>query len=330
MKKIVLLLVVLAMLAGRIEARIAQAQMMGDGDMGGMMSGGDMGGMMGGGDQHARSAVMSWMSGAELKVTPSEPAPKFDTELRSTGARLYSEHCAICHGAKGDGHGLRATGLAPPPRNFTKGVFAYRSTPSGTLPTDEDIWKVISNGLHGTAMVPWVSLREHGRWALVSYIETFSPRFATEARGVTVTVSAAPEVTPELVAKGEALYLSDCSSCHGAKGHGDGPAVMKAAEQEMRPRDFTGGVFERGSSLEDIYLTVNTGLNGTPMSSFDKALSPDQTWAVAAYVRSLISRRPHQHSGMMGMMSGANDQERRGMMIDMPGMTGMGMGMHGH
>jgi hypothetical protein len=70
------------------------------------------------------------------------------------------------------------------------------------------------------------------------------------------------------------------------------------------------------------------------MSSFDKALTPDQTWAVAAFVRSLISRHPMQHFGMMGMMSGAsNQQERRGMMIDMPGMPGMkgmDMGMHGH
>jgi mono/diheme cytochrome c family protein len=169
------------------------------------------------------------------------------------------------------------------------------------------------------------------RWALVSFVETFSPRFATEARGVPVTVPTAPDVTPELVAKGKDLYLKDCAGCHGAKGHGDGPAVIKAAQKEMRPRDFTGGVFERGSSLEHIYLTVNTGLNGTPMSSFDKALTPDQTWAVAAFVRSLIIRHPIQHFGMMGMMSGAsNQQERRGMMIDMPGMKGMDMGMHGH
>ena len=323
MKKTAFLLVVLAMLGWCMNAGHAHAQMMG-GEMGGRM-----GGMMGGGDQHSMSALMSWMNGAELKVTPSEPAPKFDADLRAAGARLYSEHCAICHGAKGDGHGLRATGLAPPPRNFTKGVYAYRSTPSGTLPTDEDLWKVISNGLHGTAMVPWISLPERDRWALVSYVETYSPRFATEARGVPVTVPPAPEVTPELTANGKSLYLNDCSSCHGARGHGDGPAVIKAAQQEMRPRDFTGGVFERGSSLEDIYLTVHTGLNGTPMSSFDKALTPDQTWAVAAYVRSLISKRTRQRSGMMGMMSGAtNQQERQGMMIDMPGMGGMGM--HGH
>lgn len=331
MKKTALLLAVLAMFAWCMNARIARAQMMG-GDMGG--------GMMGGGDPHSMSALMSWMSGAELKVTPIEAAPKPDADLRAAGARLYSEHCAVCHGPNGDGHGPRATGLLPPPRDFTKGVFAYRSTPSGTLPIDEDLWKVISNGLHGTAMVPWISLSEHDRWALVAYIETFSPRFATEARGTPVTAPSPPQVTPDLVAKGKHLYLEDCATCHGAKGHGDGPAVMKASQKEMRPRDFTGGVFERGSSMEDIYLTVRTGLNGTPMLSFDKALTPDQTWAVAAYVRSLISKRDQQsgaisNRGMMGpMMSGtANQQERQGMMIDMPGMSGMGgmgMGMHRH
>ena len=233
---------------------------------------------------------------------------------------------------KGDGRGLRAAGLLPPPRDFTKGVFAFRSTPSGTLPTDEDLWKVISNGLHGTAMVPWISLSEKDRWALVAYVETFSSRFTAEARVTPVTLPKTPQATPDLIAQGKQLYLQDCASCHGAEGRGNGPAVIDSSPRQMRPREFTGGVFERGSSMEDIYLTLRTGLNGTPMLSFENALTPAQTWAVAAYVRSLIFRR-RQASGMMGSMmsGGANQQERKGMMIDMPGMPGMsGMSMGRH
>lgn len=325
MKKTALLLSVLAVFALRIDVRTASTQMMGC----------DMGGMMGGGGTHSMNAMMSWMSGTELKATPGAPEPKLDADMRSLGGRLYSQHCAICHGPNGDGHGLRATGLLPLPRDFTKGVFAFRSTPSGTLPTDEDLWKVISNGLHGTAMVPWISLSENDRWALVAYVETFSPRFATEARATPVTLPKPPQATPDLVTQGKQLYLQDCATCHGAEGRGNGPAVINASPRQMRPRDFTGGVFERGSSMEDIYLTLRTGLNGTPMLSFENALTPAQTWAAAAYVRSLISKR-RQASGMMGSMmsGGTNQQERRGMMIDMPGMPGMrgmgGMGMCGH
>jgi mono/diheme cytochrome c family protein len=321
-KKAALLLSALGVLALLIDVRAASTQMMG----------GDMGGMMGGGGTHSMHAMMSWMSGTELKAIPDAPEPKLDADMRSLGAQLYTQHCAICHGPNGDGRGLRATGLLPPPRDFTKGVFAFRSTPSGTLPTDEDLWKVISNGLHGTAMVPWISLSENERWALVAYVETFSPRFATEVRVTPVTLPKPLQATPDLLAQGKQLYLQDCATCHGVEGRGNGSAVIDGSSRQMRPRDITGGVFERGSSMEDIYLTLRTGLNGTPMLSFENALTPPQTWAVAAYVRSLISKRS-QASGMMGSMmsGGANQQERKGMMIDMPGMHGMnGMSMSGH
>ncbi len=51
------------------------------------------------------------------------------------------------------------------------------------------------------------------------------------------------------------------------------------------------------------------------------ALSPMQTWAVAAYVRSL--------EGSMWKTAASDDaqqQERMGMAIDMPGMAGMPIG----
>jgi mono/diheme cytochrome c family protein len=127
---------------------------------------------MGRGHKRSMRGLMSWMHGAEIRAGPSGPEPKLGSGMRSLGARLYNGHCAVCHGAKGDGNGPRVTELSPQPRDFTKGVYEFRSTPSGALPTDEDIWKVISNGLHGTAMVPWIGLSENERWALVAYVES--------------------------------------------------------------------------------------------------------------------------------------------------------------
>jgi mono/diheme cytochrome c family protein len=316
MKGFTLPMFMAAMLMWAAAIRSANAQMMGS-HMGGMMGQGTTDqGMMGGGHMRSMRVLMSWMHGGEIEAHPSVPEPRLDADMRSLGARLYSEHCAVCHGVKGDGNGERAAQLSPRARDFTKGVYEFRSTPSGKLPTDEDLWTVISDGLHGTAMVPWISLSESSRWALVAYVESFSPRFATETRATPLTVPKPPAETQELIEQGRKLYVKvGCANCHGLEGHGDGPALRGEA---VRPRDFTGGIFKRGSSMDDLYLTLRTGLNGTPMLSFEKALTPDESWALAAYVRSLIVGR-----GQSPATASANEairQQRLGMMIDMPGM----------
>jgi cytochrome c oxidase cbb3-type subunit 2 len=314
--KLHVLILALILIATPVAASFAFAQTMGS----------QMGPMMQGSGMHSMHGIMAWLNGADLRATPSEPEPRLDWRMRSVGKRVYDEHCVMCHGDKGEGKGPQAAGLRPPPRDFTRGVFKFRSTPSGTLPTDEDLWKTISDGLHGTAMVPWISLSENERWAVVAYVETFSARFSVETRGIPVVVLKPPPVTPELVEQGLKLYKQDCAQCHGAKGQGNGPA-MSGVTHGSRPRDFTNGLFKRGSSLEDIYLTLRTGLDGTPMLSFARALTNDQSWAAAAYVRTFITR-PNRSMGMMGSMmagGGGNDQERKGMMIDMPGMAGMHM-----
>jgi cytochrome c oxidase cbb3-type subunit 2 len=288
------------------------------------MMGSHMGPMMRPGSMESMRSLMAWLNGAELNTAPSQPEPRIDSQMRSVGKTVYNQHCAVCHGDKGDGKGPQAAGLKPPPRNFTTGVYKFRSTPSGTLPIDQDLWKTISDGLHGTSMVPWISLSENQRWAVAAYIEAFSPRFSVESRGTPVAVAKPSLVTPEMIERGRKLYQQDCAQCHGAKGQGNGPA-MSTVTHGSRPRDFTRGLFKRGSSLEDIYLTLHTGVDGTPMLTFGRTLTSEQSWAVAAYVRTFIAR-PARSMGMMGPMmagGGANDQERKGMMIDMPGMAAM-------
>jgi mono/diheme cytochrome c family protein len=98
-----------------------------------------------------------------------------------------------------------------------------------------------------------------------------------------------PLVTLELVEQGVKIYKQDCAQCHGGEGQGNGPA-MSNVTRGSRPRDFTRGLFKRGSSLQDIYLTLRTGVDGAPMLSFARALTSEQSWAVAAYVRTLIVR----------------------------------------
>jgi mono/diheme cytochrome c family protein len=285
---------------------------------------------MGRAQMRSRQALMSWMKGTELEARPSGPEPQLDEYLRNLGAAWYGELCTACHGPHGDGNGPRASQLFPRPRDFTKGVYEFRSTPTGALPTNEDIWKVVSGGLHGTAMVPWIILSENDRWALVAYVESFSPRFAHEARPTAVNVTTPPPETPQLVAKGQKLFGdAGCTECHGARGLSDGPSssgLADAAGRPIRPLDFSSGVFRRGSSMDDIFLTVRTGLDGTPMPSYANSLAADQTWAIASYVRSLIAKPSADGSATYSAMAAeARRQERMGMMIDMPGMGRMPM-----
>src|SRR4029079_13612942 len=55
-----------------------------------------------------------------------------------------------------------------------------------------------------------------------------------------------------------------------------------------RPADFTQRwTFRGGPSREDIFRTMTTGLNGTPMPAFGDALTPEQRWAITDYMYSL-------------------------------------------
>ena len=89
---------------------------------------------------------------------------------------------------------------------------------------------------------------------------------------------------PKLLARGEALFKQNCTSCHGNGGRGDGPAV---ATLNSKPRNFTQPEkWTRGYRVTDIFTTVTTGVKGTGMAAFDFIVPADRM-ALAHYVRSL-------------------------------------------
>ncbi|PIV71733.1 MAG: hypothetical protein COW56_13240, partial [Rhodocyclales bacterium CG17_big_fil_post_rev_8_21_14_2_50_68_7] len=107
-------------------------------------------------------------------------APKVQTEpVKGTpvaadfeaGKKLYRRWCSQCHGDAGKGDGPAAEFVYPRPRNFTTAIFKVRTTLSGQLPTDHDLFDVISKGLPGTAMPAWEKyLPENDRWQLVHLV----------------------------------------------------------------------------------------------------------------------------------------------------------------
>ena len=56
----------------------------------------------------------------------------------------------------------------------------------------------------------------------------------------------------------------------------------------IRPADLAQSwTFRGGASREDIFRTMSTGFNGTPMPGFVDALTPEQRWAITDYIVSL-------------------------------------------
>jgi mono/diheme cytochrome c family protein len=95
--------------------------------------------------------------------------------------------------------------------------------------------------------------------------------------------------TPELVAKGKALFQTNCVSCHGENGDGNGVA---AASLDPKPRNFhelTG--WKNGPKLTQIYKTLQEGVPGSAMPSFG-TLPPEDRFALIHYVQSFRNDYP--------------------------------------
>src|SRR5258708_13240393 len=69
------------------------------------------------------------------------------------------------------------------PRNFDAAVFKCRSTPTGTLPTDEDLYNSGGRGFVMSNMPSWISLTGQPRADLLAFLKTFSPPFKPEKQG---------------------------------------------------------------------------------------------------------------------------------------------------
>ena len=212
------------------------------------------------------------------------------------GKALYERYCIFCHGPGGDGRGESAPYLNPKPRDFTKAVFKCRSTPSGSLPLDSDLYDTITRGIHASGMPSWKPLLRQERADLVAYIRTFSSAFQEEKPGSPVPIPPEPPSTPESVKRGAELFQSlNCWSCHGKDGRGHGPTVVSLTDNQgnpITPFDFTSGTrFKCGESDQDMFRDLVTGLDGTPMPSFAAAMNPDQMWDVVHYIRTFSSPR---------------------------------------
>lgn len=247
-------------------------------------------------------------------------------ERVAAGERAYRMHCVGCHGVTGDGAGPAALHLSPRPRNFRRGVFKFTSTDTGQRPLRRDLFSVVTRGLAGSSMPEFRLLSEEIRWDLVEYVRYVAMRgefeqllldlawedeelpeadevaeIVYERWGDAVaTYPSAAETDADAasIERGREVYfdtaVANCAACHGETGRGDGPSATDFDDgwgYPIAPRDLTTGVFRAGSGPEDLYRSIATGINGTPMGSFSGSLTPEQIWDLVHFVQSLAQEQ---------------------------------------
>ena len=254
-------------------------------------------------------------SGMPQPIPQTPPTHDFTSHVgkvtghADSGKQDYRRWCIGCHGVYGDGNGENAQWIEPKPRDFTAATFKCRSTPTGTLPTDEDLYNAITRGFNTSNMPQWRPLTPQTRADLIAYVKTFSPRWKTEKPATPITITPEPPVTIDSIARGKALFVKlECWKCHGPLGRGDGPSaatLTDSKDQPIKPYNFsTGGRLKCGETNADIYRDFMTGLDGTPMPSFADNIKPDEAWDLVHFLRTLQVTRPSKENEVLKAAGG--------------------------
>jgi len=86
------------------------------------------------------------------------------------------------------------------------------------------------------------------------------------------------------IAAGKKLYASNCASCHGEAGLGDGRA---GKQLKPPPANLVDATWLHGPADGDIFVVIRDGVNDTGMKSFGSRMTPHQMWDVVNYLRSI-------------------------------------------
>ena len=206
------------------------------------------------------------------------------------GKVVYDKYCSQCHGYEGDGIGYATPRLKPEPRDFTSGKYKFRTTPSGKLPTDEDVVRVIKEGLPYTSMPGWPQISDPDIMNIVYYLKTFSDDWQNpDSYADPIDIPNPPPITEESIARGAQAYIDQgCGACHGDTGRGDGLSAKTLTDdwgKHIRPADMhKRWTFRGGPTRQDIYRTFSTGLNGTPMPSYGDTMANEDRWDLVNFI----------------------------------------------
>ncbi len=221
------------------------------------------------------------------------------------GKRIYDEYCIACHGVNGKGDGIDANQMKTLPTDFTSGMYKFKSTPFGTLPTVEDIVTTLKSGIRTTAMIPQRQLDNEEMRQVAVYVLAFAPE--EEKIGTPIVLPTRPEFNSTLIGEGKKVFDSNCASCHGKNAKGDGPSADKLLNYKgkpIQPANLAEVPLKRANTPDWIYRIINNGIEGTPMPPYFGAIKPKYIWAIVCYIDSIKKEKltSRNNGGMMGMM----------------------------
>lgn len=123
------------------------------------------------------------------KLPHSEPRVQADEKNLMEGAKIYKEHCAVCHGVPDAQKTMIAEGMFPKPPQLFKGMGV----------TDDDAWESywkVAGGIRMTGMPGFKDhLSETQIWqvaVLVKNADKISPTVKAELTGANLTAPIAP------------------------------------------------------------------------------------------------------------------------------------------
>ncbi|MEZ4751814.1 MAG: c-type cytochrome [Bdellovibrionota bacterium] len=217
-----------------------------------------------------------------------------EQQMIRAGREGFLNRCSGCHGEDARGNGPAARMLNPRPRNLVEGAFKLRSTAYGTLPTVKDLLRTIDQGIPGTSMPSFRLVSEGEKLAIVAYIRSLRTEFR-EGYQQSLAISDPPrevfsekEHFLEAARRGLAVYeQQQCRLCHGDAGKGDGPSAEQLTDtsnRPIRPANLTKPTLKSGPTARDVYKSIVTGLDGSPMPAYKDTLDEKQRWDLVAYI----------------------------------------------
>jgi mono/diheme cytochrome c family protein len=165
------------------------------------------------------------------------------------------------------------------------------STANGVA-SNEDLRRVITNGLNGSGMPSFNSLSEQQVQSLVTVLGLLWKDRPTTVEPITVPPR--PASTVAMVAEGKEHFGQYCASCHGAGGRGDGASadtIKDSFGNHIPPRNLVSDTIRGGSSPAQLYVRISAGVpDGKDhwlMPQF-RELGPQTIWALVAYLEAEI------------------------------------------
>jgi mono/diheme cytochrome c family protein len=113
---------------------------------------------------------------------------------------------------------------------------------------------------------------------------------STSAENETATLAPVPTeyaglanpLGPDAANAGAEVFRTNCATCHGPQGHGDGPAG-----QSLEPKPKNLAKIQAVAGDDFLFWRIREGKPGTSMVAWKGILTDEQIWQTVSFIRTL-------------------------------------------